>query len=87
MQISVRELKAHLSRYLAQASRGEAIEITSHRKVIARLNRAAPSGGAGVTALLATGLAHWEGGKPEGAEINLAEGGLRVSDIVLRDRG
>jgi hypothetical protein len=35
LQVSIRESKAHLSRYLAQAHQGTALEITSHRRVAA----------------------------------------------------
>jgi len=37
MQVSVRELKNHLSEYLKRASCGEDVTVTSHGKPIARL--------------------------------------------------
>lgn len=37
MKISIREFKAHLSRYLAQARQGITLEITSHRRIVARV--------------------------------------------------
>ena len=37
MHVSIRELKAHLSQYLSRAQAGEAVEVTSHRKVVARI--------------------------------------------------
>ena len=36
-QVSVRDLKTHLSEWLARAQAGEVVEVTSHRKPIARL--------------------------------------------------
>ena len=35
-QVSVRDLKTHLSEWLAHAQAGEVVEVTSHRKPIAR---------------------------------------------------
>jgi len=37
MQVSVRELKNHLSEYLKRASNGEDVTVTSHGRPIARL--------------------------------------------------
>ncbi len=42
-QVSVRELKAHLSEWLARAQAGEVVEVTSHRKPIARITAIKPS--------------------------------------------
>ena len=38
-------------------------------------------------ALIARGVAQWDGGKPQGAHITLTQGGIPVSLIVLEDRG
>ena len=86
MQVPVRELKQQLSRYLAVAHDGEAIEVTSHKKVIARIEGIRKSAEAGITALLASGAARWQGGKPVGADLVLREGGTLVSQIVLESR-
>ncbi len=43
MQVAVREFKANLSEYLARAQAGETLEITSHKKPIARLSGIAQS--------------------------------------------
>jgi len=86
MLVSVRQLKAHLSRYLAEARSGKVIHVTSHRKEIARLTGVPASGEDGVASLLVAGEAQWKGGKPVGARIKLSEEGEPVSDIVLRDR-
>lgn len=39
MQISIRELKANPSAAIAKTQRGERVQITSHRKVVAELVR------------------------------------------------
>ncbi len=87
MQISIREFKAHLSRYLSQAQEGQALDVTSHRKVVARIVGVPAPDSTGVARLLAGGAAKWGGGKPVGAAIRLSPGGRSVSEMVLEDRG
>lgn len=87
MQVSIRELKAHLSSYLAQARQGVALEITSHRRVVARVTGVPESASPVLGALIARGGAQWGGGKPQGAHIALTPGGSLVSRMVLDDRG
>lgn len=87
MLVSVRELKAHLSQYLAEARAGKVIRVTSHRKEIARITGVPDTQDDSLTRLLATGEAHWRGGKPVGARIVLSEQGEPLSRIVLRERG
>ena len=86
MQVSVRELKAHLSRYLQQVRSGGTVEISSHRKVIARLTGVPLTTDRGISRLIASGTAEWAGGKPRGASIATADHERSVSDSVLDDR-
>jgi antitoxin (DNA-binding transcriptional repressor) of toxin-antitoxin stability system len=60
----IRELKAGLSRILAQAHAGEVIEVTSHDRLIARIVGIPDTGEAGLHGLVASGAAAWSGGKP-----------------------
>lgn len=87
MQVSMQEFKSHLSQYVGQAQSGELIELTSHRKVVARLVGVPPADSAGVARLLAAGAASWQGGKPAGAALELQAVGKTVSALVLEDRG
>jgi len=87
MTVSIRELKAHLSQYLAEAREGKVIRVTSHRKEIARITGVPDTQDDGLTRLLTTGEARWCGGKPAGARIKLSEQGEPLSRIVLRERG
>lgn len=87
MRVSIRDFKAHLSRYLAEARAGVPIDLTAHRKVVARVVGVPPVESEGVARLVASGAAQWSGGKPKGAAIHLAETARRVSDLVLDDRG
>ncbi|OGT90438.1 MAG: prevent-host-death protein [Gammaproteobacteria bacterium RIFOXYA12_FULL_61_12] len=87
MEVSMREFKSHLSQYVLLAQAGQPIELTSHRKVVARLIGVPPTDSTGVARLLAAGVASWQGGKPEGAALALQAGGKPMSALVLEDRG
>ena len=87
MTVSIRELKAQLSHYLAQARAGQVIRVTSHRKEIARITGVPETQDDGLARLLNAGEARWRGGKPIGARIKLSEKGEPLSSIVLRERG
>lgn len=86
MPIPVREFKARLSHYLGQVRAGSTIEISSHRRVIARVTGVPDRGARGVQRLLASGSADWCGGKPAGANIQLTDQGPALADIVREDR-
>jgi len=85
MQVSVREFKAHLSQYLSKAQAGAQFEITSHRKVVAKV--IGVSSGTGLDRLTASGAATWSGGKPAGSRLQLAAKGTPLSQMVMEDRG
>ncbi len=85
MHISIHELKAKLSATLAKVQAGEPVEVTSHRRVIARIVGVHTGSQTGINVLLSKGLAQWSGGKPKGATIQLGPGKL-MSDMVLEDR-
>ena len=87
MLVSMREFKSRLAQYIGQAQSGELIELTSHRKVVARLVGIPPAESAGVARLLALRVATWQGGKPIGAALTLPGHGKLVSAMVLDDRG
>ena len=85
--VSTREFKARLSHYLAQAGKGRAVQITRHRKVIARVTGVAAADMRGVAGVLAAGAGAWDGRKPRGASVRLSSGGHSVSEMILQDRG
>ena len=75
-QVSVRDLKTHLSEWLARAQSGEVVEVTSHRKPIARITA------------LNYGVISWNGKNPViPPPVKLNDGGPLMSDIVIEDRG
>ncbi len=87
MRVSIKEFKSHLSQYVDQAQSGLLIELTSHRKVVARIVGVPATDDSGVSRLLTAGIATWQGGKPVGAEFKLKECGKQVSALVMEDRG
>ena len=88
MQIAIHQLKAHLSRCVAQASAGEVIVITSHNRPVARLTGVPAAAPCGLQAMIASGAATWSGRKPAlSAPVRLAPGGTSLSDMVIEDRG
>jgi prevent-host-death family protein len=90
-QVSVRDLKAHLSHWLARVRAGEVVEVTSHRQPIARLTGLGCSGSHSLNPLQAAidaGVVSWNGQKPEfPPPIRLRGQGKPIGDIVIEDRG
>jgi prevent-host-death family protein len=88
LRVQVRELKAHLSRYLAEVRAGRAVEVTYHRKIVARIiGVPEASAGSGLASWVASGAGEWHGGKPRGARLQLSPGGRSMADLVHDDRG
>lgn len=87
MQVSMREFKSHLSQYVERAQAGQLIELTSYRKVVARIVGVPQADSTGVARLLAAGVASWKEGKPAGARFELRPGGKPMSVLVQEDRG
>ncbi|HSI60946.1 MAG TPA: type II toxin-antitoxin system prevent-host-death family antitoxin [Ideonella sp.] len=86
--VAVHELKAGLSRYLAQVRAGEVIEITSHNKPVARLVSVLPPDASGLAGLLGRGGASWRGGKPSlRPVVDLSSTDRPLSALVLEERG
>jgi prevent-host-death family protein len=87
MEIAIRDLKARLSHVLAQAQAGEVIEVTSHRKPVARIVGIAPQADEPLSALMVAGALSWHGGKPRfAAPLVLAAGGTPLGQLVLEGR-
>ena len=90
-QVSVRDLKTHLSEWLARAQAGEVVEVTSHRKPIARLTGIKQPDSTPTNPLQAAidaGIISWNGQKPVlPPPVKLRGEGKLVSDIVMEDRG
>ena len=90
-QVSVRDLKTHLSEWLARAQSGEVVEVTSHRRPIARITAVKPVEPTSTNPLqkaIDAGLISWSGRKPNlPPPVKLRGQGKLLSDIVIEDRG
>lgn len=82
--VGIKELKAHLSRYVQQAQRGERVIITDRGEEVAEL---VPLSSEREAALLlaSQGKLKWSGGKPAGLH-GIAVRGKPLSETVLEDR-
>lgn len=90
-QVSVRELKTHLSEWLGRVQEGEVVEVTSHRKPIARITAVqatAPTASNPLQRAIDAGVISWNGQHPVlPPPVKLGDGGPLISDIVIEDRG
>ena len=87
MEVSVRDLKEHLSRYLRAVEAGELVVITRHSRPVARLEpvgREEPA--QGVARLAASPLVNWAGGKPVGSRVPITPGARTAAGLVIEDR-
>lgn len=88
MQVAIRDLKSRLSQVLARAQAGEVIEVTSHKRLIARIVGIPSSADANLRGLIGRGDLSWKGGKPRlDPPVTLAAQGTSLSQLVLEDRG
>ena len=86
MIVPIREFKAHLSRYLAEVRAGKTLEISRHRRVVARVTGVPDASDQGISRLLETGTGSWQGGKPHGGRVEVSASGVPVSEMILEDR-
>jgi prevent-host-death family protein len=84
ISVGIKELKAKLSRYVAQAKEGQEIIITEHGKDVALMIPLSRERRL-VKSLMTEGKANWSGGKPKGtAGIRIK--GKALSKTVIEDR-
>ena len=90
-QIATRDFKAHLSEYLSQIQAGEFIEITSHKRVVARVigvHHASDGLSTAMQEMVYQGkITLGNGAKPIGALIKLTGNGPTIAQTVIDDRG
>jgi prevent-host-death family protein len=90
-QVSVRDLKTHLSEWLGRVQAGEVVEVTSYRKPIARItavNSAESTSSSSLQKAIDAGLISWNGQKPNmPPPVKLRGKGKLLSEILIEDRG
>jgi prevent-host-death family protein len=91
MIVGIRELKAHLGRYLRRVKAGESLVITVRGEPVGRIVPTAPPTPASLEArirdMVAAGLAEWNG-QPymPGEPVAVNRGPRCVSDLLVEDR-
>jgi prevent-host-death family protein len=91
-EVSIRELKSHLSEHLRRVSKGESITITRRGKAVGII---VPAHGEETKSLgkmrelAARGVVRWSGRKPAIPEsrVKLKGTGPTMSELVIADRG
>lgn len=91
MQVAIRELKNHLSKYLKQVQTGVEIIVTTHGKPIARFCKLESTEELSSANLLQNipWMNKYQDGKPKGLPANQRiklNPGKTLSDIILEDR-
>ncbi len=90
-QVWVRDLKTHLSEWLGRVQAGEVVEVTSHRKSIARIPAVKPATSVSTNPLqkaIDDGTISWSGQNPViSPPVKLNDGRPLMSEIVIEDRG
>jgi prevent-host-death family protein len=85
--VGVRELKAHLSEYLARARAGEIIIVTDRGEKVAQLTAPAPSDEDTVWAMVRAGEAEWSGKRlTHRTPVAKVRAGTSVSDLIIQER-
>jgi len=84
---SIREVKARLSHYVAESRAGYAVDITYHRRPVARLIGLPSDTPKGLDELVRAGELHWSGGKPRGLSVTLPGESKLMSEMIIEDRG
>lgn len=84
VSVGIKELKSHLSEYVARARQGELVLITDRGREGAELHPVSAARKA-VRRLAKAGKVRWSGGKPEGLE-GVRAHGEPVAGTVLEDR-
>ena len=82
--VGIKDLKGHLSEYIAKAHRGERVVITDRGKEVAELGPVSGDRQA-LNALAEDGRLQWGGGKPKGLK-GVKARGKTVADAVIEDR-
>ena len=86
MQVSVRELKNNLSKYLKLLRQGEPVVVTSQGTPVARLLPIPEIENGGLRRLLRFDWIHWNGKKPRGGTACPEIRGKSIAESVLEDR-
>ena len=86
--VGIRELKAHLSKYIRLAAEGEKVVVTRRGRDVAII-QAPDAQHDGLRRLMESGMVKWSGGKPKipgGPPINFKGGSISQTVLDMRER-
>jgi len=87
LNVGLRELKTHLSEYMRQVKSGRTIVITEHGRAVGRIVPAPKSLDEQIQAMIAAGLAEWNGQPlPPVLHKPRVRGKKTVADLVIENR-
>jgi len=86
ISIGIRELQAHLSRYMRRVERGETLSVTNRGRRVATIHPSTTGRAMVFSRLAADGKIDWSGGKPTGLKNRISCRGKKASDMVIEDR-
>ena len=87
MRVGIRELKSKLSEYMRRVKSGQTIVVTEHGKPIGQIVPVKASVEERLHAMVATGLAEWDGQKLKPYKpVAINRGERQASDLVVADR-
>ena len=85
--VGIRELKTHLSEYIARAKAGEVIVVTDRGSKVAQLSPVPQTAEERAQAFVEAGHAQWGGGRPPRlSPVNGLKAGASLSDIIIQER-
>ncbi len=85
MEVSVRELKNNLSKYLKKVAQGIPVIVTTHHHAVARIVPITSSKRDLMEVWQGKNI-RWQGEKPKGGKLRPKMGKKSVSEIVLEER-
>ena len=86
MQVSLRELKDNLSKYLQLVKKGKPVIVTSRNIPLARVTAIPEIEGTDLKPLVQSEGIHWNGKKPRGGCSSPQVKGKTSAELVLEDR-
>ena len=87
MRVGIRELKRKISEYMCWVKSGQTIVVTEHGKPIGLIVPVKSSLEERLHAMVAAGLAEWDGQKLKPYKpVAINRGKRQVSDLVIEDR-
>ncbi len=85
--VGIRELKAHLSRYLKQVQQGRPVLVTDHGRPIGRIVPATESFESRLKSMSRAGVIAWSGKKlASTVPVARIRGKRTVADLIVEDR-